>query len=72
MSFSKDTMDCLPSQLFVKIAIRIKASKNYLPTDKMYIKADEYRQHGEALENFICNSYKDIKQHRNSLENPNS
>ncbi|CAG8458008.1 18870_t:CDS:2 [Racocetra fulgida] len=63
--FSKDTMDCLPSPLLVKIAMKIKLFKNYLPTDKKYIKEDEYRQHGEALGNFICNSRKDIEQHRN-------
>ncbi|CAG8791778.1 1864_t:CDS:1, partial [Cetraspora pellucida] len=39
---------------------------------KKYVKADEYRQHGEALGNFIRNSRKDIEQYRNNLENPNS
>ncbi|CAG8544899.1 12683_t:CDS:2, partial [Cetraspora pellucida] len=53
---STNTTNCLPSPLLVKTAMRINAFDYYLSTDKKYVKADEYRQHSEALGNFIRNS----------------
>ncbi|CAG8556131.1 264_t:CDS:2, partial [Racocetra fulgida] len=46
---STNTTNCLPSPLLVKTAMKINAFDYYLFTDKKYVKADEYRQHGEAL-----------------------
>ncbi|CAG8496918.1 17134_t:CDS:2, partial [Racocetra fulgida] len=66
--FFTNTTNCLPSPLLIKTAMKINAFDYYLSTDKKYVKADKYRQHREALGNFICNSHKNIEQHRKILE----
>ena len=54
------------------MAIKINKLKNYSFTDKKHVKAEEYRQFKEMLEESICNICDKIEKNCNKLENPSS